>query len=149
MRNKKKWIAIGVACIIVVLLFLTTGIDLSTDAGGALCISFDKWDMIRADKILLYHNGHTYTITDPDTVKGFCMDTLVGDMTDYCCANLDEGWAEIYRGDRLIRRMRYIANHDTFAYEADIGHWVLFGDEGHAELSQETRNQLKAIMDKK
>ncbi len=104
-------------------------------AGGAICISFDKWDMLRADKIIIDYRGELYTVTDSEFVQAFSKETLAGTYSEYCCSNLNDGWVEIYRGDRLLRRMRYIANHDAVAYEADITHWVLFGKEGHAFLS--------------
>ena len=115
-------------------------------AGGAVCISFDKWDMLRSDKIIIGYRGETYTVTNPEFVLGFSRETLAGTYSEYCCSDLDDGWVEIYRGNRLVRRMRYIANHDAFAYEADITHWVLFGKEGHAFLSKGTWEKLHEII---
>lgn len=115
-------------------------------AGGAVCISFDKWDMLRADKIIIGYRGETYTVTDPAFVQAFSQETLAGTYSDYCCSNLDDGWVEIYRGNRLLRRMRYIANHEAFAYEADVAHWVLFGEEGHAFLSRDMWEKLHEII---
>lgn len=130
---------------VIILLLLNVAIDLSTDSGGALCISFDKWDMLHADKMIIGYGEHTYTTTDPAFIRAFTKETLAGDMTEYCCSDLNEGWVEIYRGERLVRRMRYIANHETFAYEADMTHWVLFGKEGHAALSKATWEKLHEI----
>lgn len=115
-------------------------------AGGAVCISFDKWDMLRADKIIIDYRGERYTVTDPAFVQAFSKETLAGTYSEYCCSNLNDGWVEIYRGDRLLRRMRFIANHDAFAYEADSAHWVLFGKEGHAFLSRDLTQQLEKII---
>ena len=118
-------------------------------AGGCVSISWDKAVMRQADKMLFHVDGVTYTITDPALVQSVAEETLAGTYTDYCCAHLDSGWMEIYRGDRLLRRMRYVGgSHDTFAYEADWGHWVLFGDESHATLSRETADALYAIIGK-
>ena len=111
-----------------------------------MCISFDKWDMLRADRIVFCHQGETYTITDPSFVQTFSQETLSGTYSEYCCSRLDDGWVEIYRGDRLLRRMRYIENHDAFAYEADAAHWVLFGEEGHAFLSRNTAKKLHELI---
>ena len=116
-------------------------------AGGAVCVSFDKWDMMRADKIILQYRGETYVVTDLEFVRAFCSETFAGTYSEYCCSNLDDGWVEIYRGDRLLRRMRYIANHGAFAYEADMAHWVLFGKEGHAFLSGDLDQKLQEIID--
>jgi hypothetical protein len=43
-KNKKKIIIVICTCLIFVsVLWLNTGVCASLDAGGALCISFDKW----------------------------------------------------------------------------------------------------------
>ena len=148
--RKKKWIKSACLCTgiaLAVLLILNVSINGDPySAGGCVCISFDKWDMLRADKLVVKFRGETYTITDPDFVRSFAGDTLAGTYTDYCCAILDDGWVEVYRGDRLIRHMRFIENHGALAYEADSLHWVLFGDEGHAFLSHETDKQLRQLI---
>lgn len=150
MSQKKKRIMIGLVSLsLILMIVLSLNVSISgepLDAGGAVCISFDKWDMLRADKIIIGFDGETYTVTDPEFIRAFSKETLAGSFHEYCCSNLDEGWVEIYRGDRLVRRMRYIANHEAFAYEADITHWVLFGKEGHAFLSSDLRQKLQEII---
>lgn len=150
MSQKKKRIMIGlVSLCLILMIILPLNVGISgepLDAGGAICISFDKWDMLRADKLIIGFDGETYTVTDPGFIRVFSKETLAGTLTEYCCSNLNEGWVEIYRGDRLVRRMRYIANHEAFAYEADITHWVLFGKEGHAFLSRDTWEKLQEII---
>ncbi len=150
MSQKKKKIMIALVSLCLILLItLSLNVSISGEpwmAGGAVCISFDKWDMLRADKIIICYRGETYTITDPEFVQAFSKETLAGTYSDYCCSNLDDGWVEIYRGNRLLRRMRYVANHEAFAYEADIAHWVLFGEEGHAFLSRDVWEKLHEII---
>ncbi len=150
MSKKKNRIAIGLVSLFAILLIASSlCVSISGEpwmAGGAVCISFDKWDMLRADKIVIGFGGETYTVTDPGFIQAFSKETLAGTFHEYCCSNLNEGWVEIYRGDRLVRRMRYIANHDAFAYEADLAHWVLFGKEGHAFLSSDLRQKLQEII---
>ena len=150
MHQKKKWILIGfvtLALVLLITLFLCVGISGEPlMAGGAVCISFDKWDMLHADKIIIDYHGELYTVTDPVFVRAFSRETLAGTYTEYCCSELDDGWVEIYRGDRLVRRMRYIASHEAFAYEADVTHWVLFGKEGHTFLSKDTWEKLHATV---
>lgn len=150
MSQKKKKIILGLVCLCLILLIaLSLNVSISGEpwmAGGAVCISFDKWDMLRADKIIIGYRGKTYTVTDPAFVQAFSQETLAGTYSDYCCSNLEDGWVEIYRGDRLVRRMRYIANHEAFAYEADLTHWVLFGKEGHAFLSRAVWEKLREII---
>jgi hypothetical protein len=146
---KKRIIACLVCLSLALLLVLFLNVSISGAphmAGGAICISFDKWDMLRADKIIIGFRGETYTVTDPAFIHAFSNETLAGTFHEYCCSNLNEGWVEIYRGDRLVRRMRYIANHEAFAYEADLTHWVLFGKEGHAFLSSDLRQKLQEII---
>lgn len=150
MSQKKKKIIIGLVCLCLILLIaLSLNVSISGEpwmAGGAVCISFDKWDMLRADKLIIGFRGETYTVTGPEFIRAFSKETLAGTYSDYCCSNLNDGWVEIYRGDRLLRRMRYIANHEAFAYEADATHWVLFGKEGHAFLSSDLRQKLQEII---
>jgi len=146
----KKKIIIGSVCLCLILsIALSLNVSISGEplmAGGAVCISFDKWDMLRADKIIISNRGEIYTVTDPEFVRAFSKETLAGTYSEYCCSNLNDGWVEIYRGDCLLRRMRYIANHDAFAYEADTTHWVLFGKEGHAFLSKDVWEKLHEII---
>lgn len=150
MSKKKTCLTVGLAGLCVIFL-ITASLCVSISgepwmAGGAVCISFDKWDMMRADRILIGFRGETYTVTDPAFIQTFSTETLAGTFHEYCCSNLNEGWVEIYRGDRLVRRMRYIANHEAFAYEADLTHWVLFGKEGHAFLSGDLQQKLQEIL---
>ena len=150
MSQKKKWIIFSLVSLCLILLIaLSLSVRISGEpgmAGGAVCVSFDKWDMLRADKIIIGYRGQIYTVTDPAFVQAFSQETLAATYSAYCCSNSDDGWVEIYRGNRLLRRMRYIANHEAFAYEADAAHWVLFGKEGHAFLSQNTWKKLREII---
>ena len=148
--SRKRWIMgalVSLCLILLAALFLNVSISGEPGmAGGAVCISFDKWDMLRSDKIVIGYRGETYTVTDPVFVRSFARETLAGTYSEYCCSNLNDGWVEIYRGDRLLRRMRYIANHEALAYEADAAHWVLFGEEGHAFLSKNVWEKLHEII---
>ena len=148
--SRKKKFTIGFVCLCLILLIpLCLNVSISGDpltAGGAVCVSFDKQDMLRADKVIISFQGEVYTITDPGFIKSFCKETLAGTHIDYCCSTQNDGWVEIYRGNRLLRRMRYIANHDAFVYEADAAHWVFFGAEGHAFLSGEMSEKLHEII---
>ena len=150
MFQKKKWIRICFISLTLILLIVSLlCVSISGEplmAGGAVCISFDKWDMLRADKIIIGFQEETYTVTDSEFIRAFSQETLAGTFHEYCCSNLNEGWVEIYRGERLLRRMRYIANHEAFAYEADITHWVLWGKEGHAFLSKDMWEKLHEII---
>ena len=115
-------------------------------AGGGVCVSFDKWNLMRSDKIVLEVSGEVYTITDEDLIRSISKESVAGTYSDYCCAHSPDGWMEIYRGDCLLRRMDYVSNHGALAYDADITHWVFFGEKGHAFLSNETRQKLETII---
>lgn len=119
------------------------------DAGGCVSVSFDKRDMMTADKLVIKIGAAEYTTTDTDFIRQFAQETVAGTHSDYCCANTEyDKWIEIYKGDRLVRRMRWIQNHDAIAYEADADHWVLFGDEGHSFLSNDVRRKLYEMIGK-
>ena len=101
-----------VCLILIIILLLNVSINGKPfDAGGAICISFDKWDMMRADKIVFVVRGETYTVTDAEFIRAFSQETLAGTFHEYCCSNLNEGVVEIYRVERLLRRMRRDVRH--------------------------------------
>ena len=145
--KKKRLIQLVIGLCIGIFLFLNVGI-----AGGwktdhsAICISFDKWAMMTADKVLIWNDGTLYTITDPDFVRQITRETTVAEYNEqYCCASETGGLIEIYKGDRLIRRMRWATGHSMVAYDADLLHWVFFGKEGHASLSRELIEKLNEL----
>ena len=149
--NRTEWANIGLVCLVLSILIVTLSLNVSIAgepgmAGGCVCISFDKWDMQRADKIVIEFRGETYTVTDPEFVRSFCQRTTAGTYSDYCCAHHQEGSIEIYRQGRLIRRMRYVENHDAIVYDADPTHWVLFGTEGHAFLTGDICGQFRQLV---
>lgn len=136
---------IGILCaaaVVVLFFLLNISIDCSLDAGGCLSVSFDKWAMTHADRLVVFDGKKEVTITDRDFLRSFGKETASGSHKEYCCAGDKGAWAELYKGGQLVRKLRYIPNHDAFAYEADLAHWVLFGAEGHSFLSNELRHQL-------
>ena len=139
-----------ICCCLVIFIAVSTrfvGIDANLKmAGGGLCISFDKWDMERANKIVVQVGDKNYTLTDLELVRAIARESVAGTYSDYCCAHSPDGWMEIYRGDKLLRRMDFMSNHGGLAYDADASHWVLFGEKGHAFLSNETRQKLETII---
>ena len=148
MKKKRITIIIGsLIALLVIYLFLNVSIaGKPGDCGGCISISFDKWDMQRADKVIIYFRGEQYTVTDTEFIQALTRETLAGTFSEYCCSHFEDGWVEIYKGDRLIRRMRYIENHGALAYEADIGHWVFTGEESHVFLSRDVEIQLREII---
>ena len=77
MSKMKKWIILGLVVLcsmLTITLVLTQCVSITGEpwmAGGAVCISFDKWDMVRADKVVISFCGETYTITEPEFVREF------------------------------------------------------------------------------
>ena len=143
MRIKKKWIIIAI-----VLLILLLNVDIAGRpemAGGCVCVSFDRWDMLQADKIVIEFRGQTHTVTDRNFILGFTQATMAGTYSDYCCANLQEGRIDIYRGDTLLRSMRYVENHDAVVYDEDASRWVLGGEEGHVFLTGWVKDELRKL----
>ena len=116
------------------------------ESGGCVCVSFDKWNMLTADRLVLCVGNKQYESADTALIRSVAWESAAGTHNEYCCSHLDDGWIEIYKGDHLIRRMRWIRNHGSLAYEADPGHWVLFGDEAHAFLSEDVCAKLEAII---
>lgn len=146
MRIKKKRIVI-VLTVLLALLVLNVGIAGRPEmAGGCVCVSFDRRDMLRADKIVIEFRGKTHTVTDRNFILGFTQAAMAGTYSDYCCANLQEGRIEIYRGDRLIRSMRYVENHDAVVYDEDAARWVLGGEEGHVFLTGWVKDELRRLL---
>lgn len=136
-------------CLGLAVLLLSLNVSIGGEpwmAGGCVTVNFDKWDMRRADKLVATYNGQQYVSEDADFVRAFAEATLSGTWTEYCCSNENVAAVEIYRGDRLLRRYRYVENHDAFAYEADPTHWVLFGKEGHAFISGDICNQFRQLL---
>lgn len=150
MNSKKHIIIISVCvCIVILVAVLSAHIGVDADlkmAGGGLCVSFDKWDVMRADKIIIHIDDETYTLTDIELIRSIARESVAGTYSDYCCAHSPDGWMEIYRGDKLLRRMDYVSNHGGLAYHSDVTHWVFFGEQGHAFLSNETRQKLETII---
>ena len=145
---KRKWLCIVLLlAAVVAFLWLNVSIDHDiTMAGGCVSISFDKWNMRRADKMVVTCKGQQYVSEDIAFVQSFAEATLSGTYTEYCCSNENYATVEIYRGDRLLRRYRYVENHDAFAYEGDWTHWVLFGKEAHAFVNGETIDQFRQLL---
>ena len=146
--SHKRVLAWCIAGAVVLLLVLNVSVDCSLDAGGCLSVSFDKWAMTTADRLVVFNGQKEITITDRDFLRHFGKEVASGSHKDYCCAEEEGAWAELYKGDRMICRLRYIPNHDAFAYEADLCHWVLFGAEGHSFLSDELRQNLNTYYKK-
>ena len=86
---KRKWLCI-LLIFVAVVTFLCLNVSIDSDiamAGGCVSISFDKWDMRRADKMVVICKGQQYVSENTDFVRGFAEATLAGTYTDYCCTS--------------------------------------------------------------
>lgn len=116
-----------------------------TICGGCVSIAFDKWDMMWVDKMIVYVDGETYEITDTDLVREMARVTAVAEYYEGCQAIESERrsnnytrWIELYVGERMVRRMPWLKNHDWIqVYEADAAHWIFFGNTGVGYVSEE------------
>ena len=97
-------------------------------------------------KIVIEFRGQTHTVTDRNFILGFTQATMAGTYSDYCCANLQEGRIDIYRGDTLLRSMRYVENHDAVVYDEDASRWVLGGEEAHVFLTGWVKDELRKLL---
>ena len=119
---------------------------------GCISIAFDKWDMMWADKAILYVDGQEYVITDIDLVREIAKDTAVATYYEECectAGYKNDRWIELYVGDRQIRRMQWLESHDWVrTYDTDAFHWVLFNDTdaGYAELDLELCQKLYQLV---
>ena len=142
----KNILVSGILLTLTLLLVIFSAVGCSPDMGlhgACVSISFDKQDMLAADRLVLKLPSGEYTVTDRNLVQTLAREVLTATSTeDYCCGNLNEGSFSFYRGDQLIRQMRFIQNHRTLVYGADSAHWVLFGKEGHCEFSAATEQRL-------
>ena len=146
MKNILNILVCSVLLAVTVALVIFSAIGCSPDMGlhgACVSISWDKQAMLSADRLVMHLPSGKYTVTDGNLVQTLAREVLTATSTeDYCCANLNSGTFLFYRGETLIRGMRFIDNHRTLVYEADGAHWVLFGKEGHCAFSSATENRL-------
>lgn len=139
---------IGCAAILVTLSLCCVACRITDEAGGCVAVVFDKHKVKNADRIVLRDGDTVITLTDPTLVRDLASEFVVANRSGLCGYYWDR-WMEIYRGDRLVRNIHWNAHDDLVtAYEADAGHWVLFGgDKGQIQLSDETIDTINALIE--
>lgn len=119
------------------------------DSGGCISVAFDKLLMLTADRVVIRVEGSSYETTDPELIRLITSETQVATNTDLRYPKTDR-WIDIYRGDALIRSMRWSDSLDTIiVYHADSTHWVFPSYEGDGIIlpSTELINKLIEIID--
>ncbi len=155
MEKKKrisKWkigVGIGLVCLLVFLLVNAAVEANPWDSGGCFSVTFDKLAMATADRAVIVVGEERYEISDIQLVRDITEQTMCATNTDLCCSSRGNRWIEIYRGESLVRRMRWEEFHDSvIVYEADLTHWVFPSSDGHGlvSLSDELLAELKAVI---
>ena len=122
-----------IACLVIVCLLMLIHVDVcfnTRDGGGCISVTFDKLQMMNADRAVIRVGDKSYEITDDELIRQITAETRVATNTDLCNHNTDR-WIDIYCGDTLIRSMMWENNHDgIIVYHADICHWVIPSDSG-------------------
>lgn len=152
-QKRKRILCLGVclaaAVVLIVLPAVSAAVSMNpSDNGGCFSVAFDKAAMRSADRAVICVNEERYEISDPALVREIADQTLAATNTDLRHPNT-ERWIELYRGDRLIRRMRWEDNHGGIVvYEADWLHWVFPSDSGEGLVypSEELLAQLNALI---
>ena len=124
--------------VVYLLLNASVGVKDVTVCGNCFSIAFDKWDMMWVDKAIIYVDNEEYVITDIEFVREIAKGTAAAIYYDGCQAIESERrrndytrWIELYAGEKRVRRMPWLKAHEYIqVYEADIAHWILFGDTG-------------------
>lgn len=158
-KKDRNWDLVILACVCpVVLLFLCCGLVscnlFSRDAGACLAISpFGRLELLGVDKAVVAVDGEAVTVTDPELLGRIVDETKVAthaNVCDGCC--MKERSIQLYRGDRLVRSMKWIDGHDSIrVYEADLTHWIFqevgagFRQTGYVELSDELIRELEGL----
>ena len=151
-RVTAPMIEIAVAVVIALLIWIFVGFSaqylIEGKAGSCISVVFDKPFVKGADRIVVYENGQTVTISDKDTVRDIADLFMVANCTALCSPG-SERRIEIYNGNRLVRNIRQTqcGSDMYYIYEADLFHWVLFeGYDGEVGLSHEQQQWLDGII---
>jgi hypothetical protein len=146
MKNNTKRIPgplIEIGIVVVLALLCWIFVDVSVESilkdrvGSCISVVLDKPAIRNADRIVVYQDGQTITITDKQTVRQIAELFTVANQTGQC--EDATGWRlEIYNGNRLVRKVSEIcAGYEI--YDRDLLHWVFPSDAktGQVVLSRE------------
>ena len=152
-KNTKKVIVVTMCIAFLVLLgLLITNVAVCVnpfDGGGCFSVALDKFQMLTADRVVIRVEERSYETTDPELIRLITSETRVATNTDLSYPKTDR-WIDIYRGDVLIRSMRWADNlNQIVVYHADNTHWVFPSYDGDGIIlpSTELINKLIEVID--
>ena len=152
LKNRKRlWIiaaCITVCAVTAALLCCVACRATVNEGGGCVAVVFDKHEVRNADRIVLQDGDTVITLTDSTQVRALASEFVVANRSGLCGYYRDR-WMEIYRGDKLVRNIHWNDHDDLVTvYEADAGHWVLFGsDKGQIQLSDEMEERINTLIE--
>ena len=142
---------------VLVVAFLCCGLAscnlLSGDVGKCLAISpFGKLELLGVDKAVVTVDGEAVTVTDPALLERIVDATKVATHANVCDDSMKDRTIELYRGDRLVRSMKWSDCAGMLrVYEADLTHWIFqevgagYRQTGYVELSDELIRELDGL----
>jgi len=123
--SKKTVIILVFILTFIILSFFCVSISINPfDNGGCFSVTFDKFPMLIADRVVIRVGDKKFEITDNEMVCEVTSATICATNTDLRYPKTNR-WIDIYCGNILIRSMRWEDNHNgIIVYHADIFHWV-------------------------
>jgi hypothetical protein len=126
-----RYIILLVIAILIVYPLLNVGFHFNLfDSGGCIAIVYDKAAMRAADKVVLCVGEDRYDITDAALVSWITEEAMAATHTHLRFHEHTDRWIEIYRGETLVRRMRWAECADptgVFVYQEDEKHPIIHG----------------------
>ena len=153
MKNKKtvKWEWLIFLCIVsFILICVCFGRMSFTPGSKFIALSpFGRLELLGVDRAVVTVDGESVTVTDAQLLGRIVDETTVAtvaDICDGCC--LKDRTIDLYRGDKLVRSMKWIDGHDNvLVYKADLTHWMFppSAKAGRVILSKELVSALEAL----
>lgn len=152
MESKKKvnWEFVVFICLIgLIIFFICCGLSASNPKSKCLAISpFGKLEIMGIDKAVITVDGETVTVTDTELLNRIVDETKVATEAVSCDHGLKDRTIDLYRGDKLVRSMKWYDCQDLVrVYDADLTHWIFSPatEAGYVELSKELVKDLEAL----
>lgn len=127
---RKRIITWSVILLAVIILWSSIGIGCNlNDDDGCFSITFDKFFMNTANRIVLRVGDKSYESTDTELVRKVTSETLLATNTHLCPGVGTHGWIDIYWGPIRVRSMCW-TSEGIVVYEAGVLHWIFTGEDG-------------------
>lgn len=152
MKNKKtvKWEWLIFLCIVsFILICVCLGRMSFTPGSKFIALSpFGRLELLGVDKAVITIDGESVTVTDAELLGRIVDETTIANEAYSCEHGSKDRSIDLYRGDKLVRSMKWYDCTDFVrVYDADLIHW-LFPPEaqaGYAELSRDLVRSLEAL----